>query len=103
MTPGGGGGASSAGGTPTAGSGVSWLDGTTYSAGGSGTGNVAGSANTGNGGSGGNGITTKAGGSGIVKIRYAGSGSKATGGTISFTGGFTYHTFTSVATSSFTY
>ena len=51
-----------------------------------------GSVNTGGGGGGGTG--SRAGGSGIVKVRYAGSGSKATGGTIEYSGSYTYHTFT---------
>lgn len=96
MTPGGGGGAGSAGGTPTAGSGVSWVDGITYAAGGSGTGQINGTNDRGNGGSGGNNSSpVYNGGSGIVKLRYIGTGSKASGGTISYSGGYTYHTFTS--------
>jgi hypothetical protein len=66
-------------------------------AGGGGNGNpsgagVAGTINTGGGGGGG-GSTGGAGGSGIVVIRYLGS-QKATGGTITSAGGYTYHTFT---------
>ena len=57
---------------------------------------TTGSANRGAGGGGGAGTATgSAGGSGVTIIRYAGSGSKATGGTISFSGSYTYHTFTS--------
>jgi hypothetical protein len=37
----------------------------------------------------------KTGVKGIIKLRYAGSGSQATGGQISFSSGYTYHTFTS--------
>jgi hypothetical protein len=37
------------------------------------------------------------GASGVVVIRYSGSGSQAQGGTISYSGGYTYHTFTSSA------
>ena len=37
------------------------------------------------------------GASGIVKIRYAGSGSKATGGDIYYSGSYTYHKFTTSA------
>ena len=57
---------------------------------------TSGSVNTGGGGGGSwNSTNGGDGGSGIVKIRYAGSGSKATGGTISYSGSYTYHTFTS--------
>jgi len=62
---------------------------------------VTGSKNTGGGGGGGSifgsGIGAD-GGSGIVKIRYYGTGSKATGGTISYSDGYTYHSFTASAT-----
>lgn len=80
----------------------------TYGAGGSGkaytsagTG-VAGAANTGNGGGGASTGNTASyaggvGGSGVVRIRYAGS-PVATGGTITESGGYTYHTFTSDGT-----
>lgn len=107
--------------TPTAGgNGKAWLDGVTYAGGGGPVGG-AGSTSGGNGGTGGGGkggspITfaqsgsndlggggggasrndggnNTAGGSGIVKIRYAGTGSRATGGRISFSNGYTYHTF----------
>ena len=59
-----------------------------------------GTANTGGGGGGGsNGQIFNrnggSGGSGIVIVRYPGSGSQATGGTISYSGSYTYHTFTS--------
>ncbi|HBQ61600.1 MAG TPA: hypothetical protein DD671_18815, partial [Balneolaceae bacterium] len=37
------------------------------------------------------------GGSGVCVIRYAG-GTKATGGSISYSGGYTYHTFTGSGT-----
>ena len=105
------------------GNGKAWLDGNFYAGGGggyySGTGDragaggaggggrgssfgvaiaVTGSVNTGGGGGGGYSsldIIGKAGGSGIVIVRYAGSGSQATGGTISYSGSYTYHTFTS--------
>ena len=43
------------------------------------------------------GYGTKSGGSGIVKLRYAGS-QKGTGGTVTYAGGYTYHTFTSSGT-----
>lgn len=58
---------------------------------------AAGVANTGGGGGGSSqtgSLLGGDGGSGIVKIRYYGSGSKATGGTISYSGSYTYHTFT---------
>jgi hypothetical protein len=59
---------------------------------------TSGSVNTGGGGGGSNvgqdGILGGDGGSGIVKIRYAGSGSAAIGGTITYSGSYTYHTFT---------
>jgi hypothetical protein len=71
---------------------------------GNGTGSVIpptlGSINTGGGGGGGGATrlaagTGKPGGSGIVIVRYAGTTTKATGGTITTAGGYTYHTFTS--------
>lgn len=72
---------------------VQWLDGITYSVGG-----TAGGAVRSTPGSGGRGGTNSAaatnGLSGIVKIRYIGQ-PKATGGTITQSGGYTYHTFTS--------
>jgi hypothetical protein len=103
------------------GSGSQWLDGNFYAGGGGGGGNgnnfgsgpgglggpggggnggnalnaptgVTGSVNTGGGGGGS--FTFKAGGSGIVKLRYFGSGSQAIGGEISYSGSYTYHTFT---------
>lgn len=95
---GGGGGAGSAGSVGSGGSGVSSsLSGSsvTYAAGGAGNTysgavvNSSGSSNSGNGASGiGNG------GSGIVIIRYAGS-QRASGGTVTSSGGYTIHTFTS--------
>ena len=62
---------------------------------------TAGGVNTGGGG-GGTGYTGSTtstwlcppGGSGIVKIRYAGSTQRGTGGTVTITGGYVYHTFT---------
>lgn len=57
---------------------------------------TTGSANRGAGGGGGAGTAVgAAGGSGVTIIRYAGSGSRATGGTITYSGSYTYHTFTS--------
>jgi hypothetical protein len=46
------------------------------------------------------GATGQNGQNGIVKIAYAGSGSKATGGTINYDSGsnYTFHTFTSSST-----
>jgi hypothetical protein len=107
------------------GNGALWLNGTTYAGGGGGGlhstgvapgyggtgggGNGAylsssgtdGTANTGGGGGGGgNSISSAngmAGGSGIVIIRYLGS-QRGTGGTVTSSGGYTYHTFTSSGT-----
>jgi hypothetical protein len=62
---------------------------------------TAGSANTGGGGggagNGGGGFVGEAGGSGIVIIRYLGA-QRGTGGTVTSSGGYTYHTFTSSGT-----
>ena len=61
---------------------------------------TAGSANTGGGGGGGGYPTNKqsgAGGSGIVVIRYPGS-TRGSGGTVTSSGGYTYHTFTTSGT-----
>lgn len=107
------------------GDGLQWLDGNYYAGGGGGgiRGKIAyvglgglggggnggwefaspsgGVANTGGGGGGGGYAGDGAGaggGSGIVKIRYAGSGSRATGGTITYSGGYTYHAFTASGT-----
>jgi hypothetical protein len=41
--------------------------------------------------------TGGSGGSGVVVIRYFGP-QRATGGTVTFNGGYTYHTFTSSST-----
>lgn len=64
----------------------------------------AGTANTGGGGGGTDCESTVAGagGAGIVIIRYPGT-PIATGGTITQSGGYTLHTFTSIGSSSFTY
>ena len=98
---GGGGGAGSAAKTGfddkgKGGDGVVWVDGTNYARGG-GLNNPP--AINGNGGNPGNNTTGNgtAGGKGIVKLRYAGQ-PKATGGTITQSGGYTYHTFTSADT-----
>jgi len=66
-----------------------------------GIGGNAGAANTGNGGGGGYaGSGAQVGGSGIVIVRYSGA-QQATGGTITSSGGFTIHTFTSSGTFTF--
>lgn len=79
------------------GSATQWLDGITYAIGGA-RGDNGGTPETtkGSGGDGANDsgtISATSGQSGIVKIRYAGN-QKATGGTITQDGGYTYHTFT---------
>jgi len=118
---GGGGGANAVGQTPVTalggagGAGIAWLNGTTYAGGGGGCGSSGvgsggagggglgtagsgtkggnGTANTGGGGGGSGSGAGGNGGSGIVIIRYLGP-QIATGGTITFVGGYTYHTFT---------
>ena len=75
-----------------------WVDGQNYAGGGSGGG--SGRTNPTSIGSGGRGSASgvdlgTAGQDGVVKIRYAGSVQKATGGTVTQNGGYTYHTFTS--------
>jgi hypothetical protein len=116
---GGGGGASEAGGTGVTGSagdggdGIAWLDGNYYGGGGAGiyfqsgsgsngTGGIGGGGNpntsgTSNTGGGGGGSYTSAslGGDGVVIVRYPGPIVLATGGTITQSGSFVYHTFTS--------
>ena len=68
------------------------------------TNGTAGTANTGGGGGGAggrDGLNAQAGGnggSGIVIIRYAGSVQRATGGTVTITGGYVIHTFTTSGT-----
>lgn len=109
---GGGGGAKTAGNTAGAGgsgSGSIWLDNLEYSIGGGGDGSIYGRGNQGAGyGNGGPGTYLNNvgvnGQNGVVKIRYAGT-TKASGGTITFDSGYTYHTYTYSAgvTSSFTY
>ena len=59
--------------------------------------NEAGAANTGGGGGAGSSPNIGNGGSGIIIIRYSGS-QKGTGGTVTSSGGYTYHTFTSTGT-----
>jgi len=82
-----------AGGAGGGGTGASSDDCNGYTAG------VSGSANTGGGGGSGaiNGTAGPSGGSGVVVIRYAGS-QVATGGTVTSSGGYTYHTFTTSGT-----
>lgn len=122
----GGGGANQAGANGTGvggygGAGKQWLNGSYY-AGGGGGGSAGGTAGSGGIGGGGNGInnagvtpaatantggggggcegfggTSGRGGSGIVILRYAGS-QKGSGGTVSSSGGYTYHKFTSSGT-----
>jgi len=80
-----------AGGTPT---GLAWLNGTTYCVGGDGTTNSNGSTAGSGGGGGGTSQNSGAGANGICIIRYLGA-PVASGGTITQSGGYTYHTFTS--------
>jgi hypothetical protein len=75
--------------------------------GGGGLSNTSGTANTGGGGGGANSNTSSgyninggSGGSGLVIIRYSGT-AVATGGTITTSGGYTYHAFTSGGTLQF--
>jgi hypothetical protein len=70
-------------------------------AGGGATGPSNGTANTGGGGGGGYGSNAGTGGSGIVIVRYPGP-QKAIGGTVTSSGGFTIHTFTTVESTTFT-
>ena len=98
-TGGSGGGAGSAPPSQTeSGLGDGWLDGNGYARGGpgaycSGLSTVPGSG----GGGSGSGVNRTNGIAGIVKIRYQGT-PKATGGTITQSGGYTYHTFTGSGT-----
>jgi hypothetical protein len=95
---GGGGGAGGGGFIGTPGSTLAWLDGNQYAGGGNGVRpDVSGSLTSGSGGN----APNSSGQNGIVIIRYAGSGSQATGGIISYSGSYTYHTFISGGT--FTY
>jgi hypothetical protein len=61
---------------------------------------TAGTVNTGGGGGGGWNALGANGGSGIVIVRYEGT-PKATGGTITFENGYTYHKFTSTGSATF--
>ena len=89
------------GGSSAAGAGgganTAWYDGVTYAVGGTADGAIR--TTPGSGGRGGNALSDNATGglAGIVKIRYVGD-TKATGGTITQAGGYTYHTFTSSGT-----
>lgn len=97
---GGGGGSYILGGTGGSGSGGAGGGGT---GGRNGTPGTAGTANTGGGGGAGGytgsgyNQTSAAGGSGVVIIRYVGS-QRGSGGTVTSSGGYTYHTFTSSGT-----
>ena len=107
----------------TGGNGLAWLNGTTYAGGGAGNSDkpsgstisggtggggsaistqngTAGTANTGGGGGGGasGGHTGGAGGSGVVIVRYKSASQIGSGGTVSSSGGFYYHTFTTSGT-----
>ena len=123
-----GGGASTAGTNSASGDGAQWLDGNYYSGGGGGgknaigagiiTGGIGGGGNGGvkfndtypatagtpnTGGGGGGDGTGTSGGSGIIIFRYPDtipSGSVTGGDSITTTGGYIYHKFTNVATSS---
>jgi hypothetical protein len=110
---GGGGGASGPGGSGAfqggSGSGSIWLDNLEYSIGGGGDGSSFARQNQGAGfGNGAAGVFQQnagaAGQNGVIKVRYYGA-PIASGGTISQSGGYTYHTYTYSAgvTSSFTY
>ena len=107
------------------GNGTAWLNSTTYAGGGGGGGYISssgGAGGTGGGGAGAAGVATSGtentggggggsggtggapsdgtpgnGGSGVVIIRYLGS-QRGTGGTVTSSGGYTYHTFTSSGT-----
>ncbi len=98
-TGGSGGGAGSAPPSQTqSGNGSTWLDSTLYAKGGPGAFCSGLSTQPGSGGQGSaSGVTRTDGLKGIVKLRYPGN-QKATGGTITQDGGYTYHTFTSNGT-----
>jgi hypothetical protein len=103
--------------------GIQWLNGNYYAGGGGGggqttggsggtggggagggnTNGTSGTANTGGGGggAGNNKVTNRTGGnggSGVVIFRYIGTSAKVSGGTITTSGGYVYHTFTSSGT-----
>lgn len=99
--------------TASGGVGLNWLSLGTFYAGGGGAGScaggtggggagspttgTAGTANTGGGGGAAQSGTGGAGGSGIVIIRYSGA-QRGSGGTVTSSGGYTYHTFTTSGT-----
>ena len=94
----GGGGAAGAGGTFTCGFGTQWLDGNYYCGGGrgqqmGGVFTLGASPNPGGGGNWGSGPS----GPGAVVIRYIGT-PIASGGTVTQSGGYTYHTYTGTST-----
>lgn len=97
---GGGGGAASAGtnnfGT-AGGLGLQWLDGNYYAGGGGAENAGGGGLGCSPAGGGGGNFNEGPSGPGMVKIRYAGE-PKATGGTITQSGGYTYHTYTGTST-----
>lgn len=120
---GGGGGTDDTNNTWTGGNGAQWFDGNYYGGGGGGGGDYSygGPGGAGGGGHGGSGIDAVTngtdgygggggggrsvggyamgpgarGGSGCVVIRYAGTVAKASGGSITYSGGYVYHRFTS--------
>jgi hypothetical protein len=103
-TGGGGGGTAAAATTNIGASGSVWLDGFEYGRGGDARGSLQASGSGGGGPAiaGGQGQN---GNPGTIIIRYPGSGSKATGGAITFVDGYTYHRFLfpNGGTGSFTY
>lgn len=90
---GGGGGATSAGTSTVGGNGLVWLNGETFGQGGD-IFSESTKTTLGSGGKGG-GIGSNGGDAleGVAYVRYVGSGSRASGGTISFLDGYTYHFF----------
>jgi hypothetical protein len=98
----GGAGSADIAGTVRAGGGAGQSAGGTNGTGGAGGGgnvNTAGTANYGGGG--GAGSVAGSGGSGVVIIRYAGTTQIATGGNVTISGGYVYHTFTGTGTFAF--
>jgi mucin-19 len=90
-----GGGASSAAVDRTPGAGKQWLNGVTYAIGGGGAGSFGGVETTaGCGGNGRDGANGNNGQNGVVIIRYASNLPTLTGGTVTTSGGYKYHTFT---------
>jgi hypothetical protein len=99
-----GGGAGSAGGSGTGGSGLTWFNGVTYSIGGAGADGSGGGTTAGCGGNGkkDDSFIGTNGQDGIVIVRYVGP-PLASGGTITQSGGYTYHSYPIVGTYTFTY